>query len=125
MPLHQENPNGRTWEEAAAAVVAKEAGMMTIGSFIGEVFPAEDLADLDFFVWPEMNAEHGTGTVEAPIDGWMMAKSPKNEAGAKELLYHFGTPTAQEAFLAVNPSVVGSSGENDQSTLSPLADEGR
>jgi multiple sugar transport system substrate-binding protein len=120
LPLHQVSPNGRTWEEAAAGVVDKTSGMMTIGSFIGEVFPAEDLADLDFFVWPEMNPEFGTGTVEAPIDGWMMAKSPKNDAGARELLYHFGTPTAQEAFLAINASVVGSSGENDTSALTPL-----
>jgi multiple sugar transport system substrate-binding protein len=120
LPLHQENPNGRTWEEAAASVVNKESGMMTIGSFIGEVFPAEELSDLDFFVWPELNPEFGTGTVEAPIDGWMMAASPKNEAAAKELLYHFGTATAQEAFLTINPSVVGSSGNIDTSLYSPL-----
>jgi multiple sugar transport system substrate-binding protein len=120
LPLHQENPNGRTWEEAAASVVNKESGMMTIGSFIGEVFPAEDLGDLDFFVWPELNAEFGTGTVEAPIDGWMMAASPKNEAAAKELLYYFGTAAAQETFLKINPSVVGSSGSIDTALYSPL-----
>ena len=38
-----------------------------------------------------MNPEFGTGTVEAPIDGFMMAKKPKNEAAAKELLYYLGT----------------------------------
>jgi multiple sugar transport system substrate-binding protein len=120
LPLHQENPNGRTWEEAASAVVNKEAGMMTIGSFIGEVFPEADLADLDFFVWPEMNPEFGTGTVEAPIDGWMMAREPENEAAAKELLYHFGTAAAQEAFLKVNPSIVGAANNVDASLYSPL-----
>jgi multiple sugar transport system substrate-binding protein len=120
VPPPQEKPTGRTWEEAAASVVNKESGMMTIGSFIGEVFPAEELSDLDFFVWPELNPEFGTGTVEAPIDGWMMAASPKNEAAAKELLYHFGTATAQEAFLTINPSVVGSSGNIDTSLYSPL-----
>lgn len=120
LPLHQEDPNGRTWEEAAAAVISKEAGMMTIGSFIGEVFPAEDIEDLDFFVWPSMNDEFGTGTVEAPIDGWMMAASPKNEEAAKELLYYFGTAAAQEAFLKVNPSVVGAAGNVDSSLYSPL-----
>src|SRR5215203_5928371 len=39
LPLHQADANGRTWEEAAAAVVNKEAGMMTIGTFIGTQFP--------------------------------------------------------------------------------------
>jgi multiple sugar transport system substrate-binding protein len=120
LPLHQEDPNGRKWEEAAAAVISKEAGMMTIGSFIGEVFPAEDIEDLDFFVWPSMNDEFGTGTVEAPIDGWMMAASPKNEEAAKELLYYFGTAAAQEAFLKVNPSVVGAAGNVDTALYSPL-----
>jgi multiple sugar transport system substrate-binding protein len=120
LPLHQADPNGRKWEEAAAAVISKEAGMMTIGSFIGEVFPAEELDDLDFFVWPSMNDEFGTGTVEAPIDGWMMAKSPKNEEAAKELLYYFGTAPAQEAFLKVNPSVVGAAGNVDTALYSPL-----
>ena len=35
LPFHQENPNGRKWEAAAAGIVNKEAGMMTIGTFIG------------------------------------------------------------------------------------------
>ncbi len=111
LPVHQENPNGRTWEEAAAAVVNGEAGMMTIGTFIGSQFPDGDTSDLDFFTFPELNSEFGTGTVEAPIDGWMMAKSPSNVNAAKELLYHFGTAAAQDAYLAEDPSVVAPSTE--------------
>ncbi len=109
MPFHQENPNGREWQEAAAAVVDGEAGMMTIGTFIGSQFPDGDTSDLDFFVFPEFNSEFGTGTVEAPIDGWMMAKDPGNVEAAKELLYHFGTPAAQDAYLSEDPSVVAPS----------------
>ncbi len=120
LPLHQENPNGRTWEEAAAAVVNKEAGMMTIGTFIGEVFPEGETDDLDFFAFPELNPEFGTETVEAPIDGWMMAREPGNVAGAKELLYHFGTADAQAAYLAVDPSKVAPSADVDTSLYSPL-----
>jgi multiple sugar transport system substrate-binding protein len=120
LPLHQENPNGRKWEEAASAIINKEAGMMTIGSFIGEVFPAADLADLDFFVWPEMNSEFGTGTVEAPIDGWLIAAEPENEVAAKELLFYFGTSAAQETYLAVDPSKVGTASNIDTSIYSPL-----
>ncbi len=120
LPLHQENPNGRTWEEAAAALVSKEAGMMTIGTFVGEVFPEGDISDLDFFTFPELDPEHGTGTVEAPIDGWMMAKEPDNASAAKELLFHFGTAAAQEAFLRKNPSVVAPSQDVDTSLYSPL-----
>jgi multiple sugar transport system substrate-binding protein len=120
LPIHQENPNGRTWEEAAAAVVNKEAGMMTIGTFIGSQFPEGDTSDLDFFTFPELNPEHGVGTVEAPIDGWMMASDPRNAAAAKELLYHFGTAAAQEAYLSKDPSVVAPSQDVDTTLYSPL-----
>jgi multiple sugar transport system substrate-binding protein len=119
LPFHQENPNGRTWEEAAAGVVNGEAGMMTIGTFIGSQFEDGDTSDLDFFTFPELDADIGTGTVEAPIDGWMMAQSPKNEAAAKEMLYHFGTPAAQDAYLAQDPSVVAPS-EDVTVEYSPL-----
>lgn len=120
LPLHQQNPNGRTWEEAAAAVVNGEAGMMTIGNFIGSQFPDGDTSDLDFFPWPEMNPEFGTETIEAPIDGWMMAASPKNPEAAKELLYHFGTAVGQEAYLSKDPSVIGAATDIDHSLFSPL-----
>lgn len=120
LPIHQENPNGRTWEEAAAAVVNKEAGLMTIGTFIGSQFPDGDTSDLDFFTFPELNPEFGTDTVEAPIDGWMMARNPGNESAAKELLYHFGTGAAQEAYLREDPSVVAPSTDLDTSIYSPL-----
>ncbi len=103
LPFHQENPNGRTWEEAASTVVDGKSGMMTIGTFIGQQFPDADTSDLDFFVWPELNPEFGTGTVEAPIDGFMMAKSPKNEEAAKELLYQYGHRRGAECLSRSRP----------------------
>ncbi len=120
LPLHQENPNGRTWEEAAAAIVNKEAGMMTIGTFIGSQFPEDEFDDIDFFPFPSLNDEHGTGTIEAPIDGWMMAKSPKNDAAAREMLAHFGTGVAQDAYLAEDPSVVATASSADTSVYNGL-----
>ncbi len=120
LPFHQENPDGRTWQEAAAAFVDGEAGMMTIGNFVGGQFPEGDNSDLDFFPWPEMNPEFGTETIEAPIDGWMMAASPQNPEAAKELLYFIGTAGAQEAYLAVDPSVIGAANDVDTSLYSPL-----
>src|SRR5215217_2596735 len=120
LPFHQENPDGRTWQEAAAAFVDKEAGMMTIGNFVGNQFPEGDTSDLDFFPWPEMNPDVGTETIEAPIDGWMMAKSPKNADAAKEFLYYIGTADAQQAYLAKDPSVIGAAQDIDKSIFSPL-----
>jgi multiple sugar transport system substrate-binding protein len=120
LPFHQEDPNGRTWEEAAATIVDGTSGMMTIGTFIGQQFPDADTSDLDFFVWPELNPEFGTGTVEAPIDGFLMAKDPNNPEAAKELLYHMGTAAAQNAYLGVDPSSVATANDVDPSGYSPL-----
>ncbi len=120
LPLHQENPNGRTWEEAAASLVNGESGMYTIGTFVGGQFPDGDTSDLDFFTFPEINSEFGTETVEAPIDGWMMAREPANEAAAKEMLYHFGTADAQQAYLNEDPSVVAPNTGVDTGLYSPL-----
>ena len=120
LPFHEANPNGRKWEDSAKGMVDGTSGMMTIGTFLGSQFPDGDTSDLDFFVFPEYNAEFGTGTVEAPIDGWMLAADPKNEDAAKELLYYFGTAPAQQAYMDVDPSVVASSELVDTSLYSPL-----
>lgn len=113
LPLHQADPNGRTWQEAAQTVVDKTSGMMTLGTFIGQQFPPDQQGDLDFFVWPELNPEFGTTTVEAPIDGFLMAASPKNEEGAKEVLYNMGTGPAQSAYLAEDPSAIATANSVD------------
>jgi multiple sugar transport system substrate-binding protein len=120
LPFHQENPNGRTWQEAGDALVNKEAGMITLGNFVGVQFPNGDTSDLDFFPWPSMNEEFGTKTIEAPIDGWMMAKDPKNPDAAKELLLYFGTAAAQTAYLSKDPSVIGAAQDIDTAIFTPL-----
>jgi multiple sugar transport system substrate-binding protein len=120
LPLQQADPNGRTWQDAAQTVVAKSSGMMTLGTFIGQQFPPDEQDDLDFFVWPELNPEFGIGTVEAPIDGFLMAKSPKNEEAAKELLYNMGTAPAQQAYLVEDPSAVATANDVDPSGYTPL-----
>ena len=94
--------------------------MMTIGTFIGSQFENGDTSDLDFFGFPELDPAIGTDVIEAPIDGWMMAKNPSNMEAAKELIYHFGTAEAQMAYLAVDPSAVAPSGDVDAALYSPL-----
>jgi multiple sugar transport system substrate-binding protein len=125
LPFHQENPNGRGWQEAGAALANKECGMMTIGNFVGQQFPEDDLSDLDFFPWPEMNPEFGTDTIEAPIDGFLLAANPKNPEAAKELLYHFGTAAAQQAYLAEDPSSVAAALDVDPSIYNSLQAKAR
>ena len=49
-----------------------------------------------------------------------MAKKPKNEAAAKELLYHFGTAAAQQAYLSKDPSAVAAAGDVDPAGYNAL-----
>jgi len=121
LPLHQTGSLGRTWQEAAQALLQKKAGMYLLGSFVGEQFPAgPDREDLDFFPFPEVDPNVGTDAVEAPIDGFMMARRPKNEKGAKEFLSYLGTPEAENTFLKTSPNNVAVHEDADTSAYTPL-----
>ena len=112
LPYHQDASLGRTWQEAAKAVRDKKAGMYVLGMFVGQQFQdaggaiGDDYKDLDFFAFPEMDPAHGQDSVEAPIDGFMMAAKPANAEGAKGLLAYMASAKAQEAYLAKDPNNV-------------------
>jgi multiple sugar transport system substrate-binding protein len=121
LPFHQPDSLGREWQEAAQSLQRKESGMFLIGSFVTEQFTDEaDRADLDFFPFPEIDSRIGADAVEAPIDGFMMAARPRNEAGAKKFLTYLGSPEAQEIFTKANPAGTAASSEADTSGYSEL-----
>jgi multiple sugar transport system substrate-binding protein len=116
LPFHQENPNGRKWEEAATALEKKEAGMFYLGTFVASNSKDQTyLDDLDFFNFPALDDKIGADALDAPIDGFMMAKSPKSPEGAKALLAGLGGAAAFDAYNAVNPSNVAVNGKADTS----------
>ena len=106
LPLHQPDPLGRQWEDAAQALRGGKAGMFLLGLFVTEQFQPNELSDVDFFTFPAIDPSIGSDALDAPIDGWMMSANPKNEAGAKKLLGYLGSPQSQ-TFRA----------QNDHSTL--------
>jgi multiple sugar transport system substrate-binding protein len=121
LPYHQDGSLGRQWQDAAQSLVRKETGMMTLGSFIGEQFTNQaDHDDLDFFAYPEINAAYGTDSIDAPIDGFMMSKSPKNAAGAKQLLEYLGSAEAAAIFLQSSPNSVAAQKNADTSKYTAL-----
>ena len=121
LPYSQEGSTGRTWQDAAQTLVSKKAGMYLVGTFVGQQFTnATDRDDLDFFAFPEIDPSFGQDTVEAPTDGFMLAKSPKNKAGSLQLLEYLGTPEAEQIYLKSDPSVVAASTTADTSSYSPL-----
>ena len=119
LPYHQEGANGRTWQEAAVSLKSHETGLMLLGTFVSEQF-ADNLDDLDFFAYPALNDEFGTDSIDAPIDGFMMAADPENPDAAKEVLRYLGTPEAEILFLTPNPGSVAAHSEADTSGYTAL-----
>ncbi|WP_180687202.1 ABC transporter substrate-binding protein [Streptomyces gossypiisoli] len=121
LPYHQEGAVGRTWQDAAQTLASKKAGMYLMGSFVAQQFTDKTaLEDLDFFAFPEIDPAYGQDTVEAPTDGFMMSKSPKNKTGSLKLLEYLGTPAAEEIYLKSDPSVVAASTKADTASYTPL-----
>jgi multiple sugar transport system substrate-binding protein len=120
LPYSQEAATGRTWQEAANALVNKQAGMYTLGMFVGQQFKPEELGDLDYFPYPTLDPAHGQDTVEAPIDGFMISKKAKDLAAAKDLTKFLATPEAENAFLKVFPSNVACHKNADTASYNAL-----
>jgi multiple sugar transport system substrate-binding protein len=119
LPYHQVGSLSRTWQEAAQSLSQKKSGMYVIGSFVGQQFPKGD-EDIDFFPFPEVDSSVGTGAVEAPIDGFMLAKKPRNRDGAVKLLEFFGSAAAQQNYLKSDPNDVATNKKADTSGYNTL-----
>jgi multiple sugar transport system substrate-binding protein len=120
LPLHQQGSLGRTWQEAAQGVANKKSGMYLLGMFVGQQFEGEAHDDLDFFNFPEVDSNVGADTLDAPIDGFMLSKKPKNEDGAKALLEYLATGEAQNTYLASDPNNIATAKDADTSSYSEL-----
>ncbi|MBT8225612.1 MAG: carbohydrate ABC transporter substrate-binding protein [Dactylosporangium sp.] len=121
LPFTQAGANGRTWQEAAQSLVAKEAGMYLLGMFVGQQFPeGADYDDLSYFPFPTITEANGQDAVEAPIDGFMISSKAKNVDGAKRLLRYLATPEAQNAYLASDPNNIACNTEASTSGYNAL-----
>ncbi len=119
-PYYQPGANGRTWQEAAQAVQQKQAGMYVLGAFVGQQFVNNGLEDLDFFPFPTVNTQYGQDSVEAPIDGFMIAKKAKNVSAAKDLMKYLGSPEAELTYLKSDPNDVATNSKASTSGYSAL-----
>ena len=89
--------------------------------FVGQALTnPDDMADLDFFAFPEIDATHGTGAVEAPMDGYLLSKRPKNLTGATKLIEFLGTGQGEDAYVSIDNSNVAVSTNADTSKYTPL-----
>ena len=121
LEISQSNSLGRTWQEAAQTVAQKKSGMYLLGTFVGQQFTeGAERDDLDFFPFPVVDSSVGADSVEAPIDGFMMAKRPKNADGAKNLLEFLGSAKAENTYLATDSNDVAVHKEADTSKYNAL-----
>ena len=120
LPLHEGGALGRTWQEAAQNLGNKKSGTYLLGSFVGQQFKGAVYDDLDFFPFPEINPEHGTDSIDAPIDGLMMSAKPKNEAAAKAFLRYIGTGAAQDIYLKTDSNDVAAAKDASTTNYNPL-----
>jgi multiple sugar transport system substrate-binding protein len=120
LPYYQPDPLGRTWQEGGTALANKQAGAYVLGLFVGQQLKPEDLSDLDYFPFPEIDPAHGQDSVEAPIDGFMLSKKPKDEAAAKDLLKFLASPEAENTYLGADPNNVACHKDADTSKYNAL-----
>ncbi|MFD8195739.1 ABC transporter substrate-binding protein [Streptomyces wuyuanensis] len=127
LPYCQPDANGRTWQEAATSLQKRQTGMAVFGlPHPGQQFPESEQQDLDFFPFPVINPEHGQDAVEAPIDGYLLAKKSRNlkndktMESAKDLLKWLATGQAEDIYLRHDPNNIAVSSEADTSGYTPL-----
>ena len=93
---------------------------MLMGLFVTQQFQASELSDVDFFTFPEIDPSIGSDALDAPIDGFMMSPSPKNEAGAKKLLTYLGSKEAQSFYAKTDPTTLVANGAADTAAYTAL-----
>ncbi|HZN76366.1 MAG TPA: ABC transporter substrate-binding protein [Micromonosporaceae bacterium] len=120
VPLYQAGANGRTWQEGAQSLAQKKTGLYVLGMFVGQQFQGADYEDLDYFPFPVITEANGQDAIEAPIDGFMLSKSPKNVAGSKQLLKYLGGAEAQVKYLKSDPNNVATNNKADTSGYNAL-----
>ena len=118
LPLHQADSLGRTWQEAAQGLQQKKTGMYLLGSFVAQ--QVDNGTDLDFFPFPEIDPAIGMDAIDAPIDGFMMAAKPSNEANAKAFLSFLGSKEAGTIWGKTDPSNVLANKSADTSGYTAL-----
>ena len=124
LPFHQEGAAGRNWADASTALLQKNAAMYFHGMFTSQQFQTAgqaDLDDLDFFPYPDFGTQFDAEkALDAPIDGFMLSKAPKNLDAAKAFLEYLAQPATQVTWVTADKSNIAASKDADVSGYSPL-----
>ena len=124
LPYYSEGALGLTWQEGAAQLENKQAGMFFLGSFLTGAMKPANAKDVDLFPFPMINPKWGQDSIDAPIDGYMISRKPKNLEGAKKLVGFLGSAKATDLYLAINSGNLGANKHTNTSKYSPLQKKG-
>ncbi len=124
-PYYNEAPAGMKWQDGAALIVKKQAGMTVLGLFLSQEMPSTDVNDLDFFPFPDMGTQYDSEkALDAPIDVMMLTKkSPtlnKDMATAKAYLEYWAKGSAQLLMWQSAPGYIPAASDTDTSSFPPL-----
>ncbi len=124
-PHYNDAPAGMKWQDGAALLVQKKAGMHVIGLFVSQEFPATDVDDIDFFPFPEMGTQYDSEkALDAPIDVMMLAKkSPtlnKDLSTAKAYLEFWAKGSTQVTMWKSAPGFIPAANDADTSSYPAL-----
>jgi len=127
LPFYQEGAAGRTWQDAAQALIQKKAGMYLLGSFVSEQFvqAGEGVEDLDFFPYPNFGTQYDAEkALDAPIDGFMIAKNSPSLGddldAAKAFMEFLAQGSSQIIYVTAAPGNVAAAKDADTSGYNAL-----
>ncbi|WFU11300.1 ABC transporter substrate-binding protein (plasmid) [Rhizobium sp. CB3090] len=86
------------WQEAAALLAQKKAGMMNLGAFLKSAFTAEDLPQLSYATFPVLDPKVGHFE-EFSVNSIHIPANAKNKQGAREFLAYFYKPENLASYL--------------------------
>jgi multiple sugar transport system substrate-binding protein len=124
LPFHQAGAAGRIWQDASTTLLQKKAAMYFHGMFTSQQFQAAgqaDLDDLDFFPYPDFGTQFDAEkALDAPIDGFMLSKAPKNIDGSKAFLEYLAQPETQVDWVLQDRSNIAAAKDADTSGYNAL-----
>ena len=119
MPYTNKNVLDLEWDGAMQLLLQKKAGTFMNGSWFGANFLEQSQADYDdlwIVPFPEINPEHGVDTIDAPIDGFCVAKNGANPAGGSDFVKFAGDKEGMQAMLDTGIPMTSANKNQDTSS---------
>ena len=120
VPYMNTNVLDLEWDGAMQLLLQRQAGFFMNGSWFGANFleqSQEDYDDLWIVPFPEINPDHARDTIDAPIDGFCVAKNGSNPAGGKDLIKFAGDMEGVQAMLDTGIPMTSANKGQDTSTF--------